>query len=202
MSRVSPTLVHLVRHGQSTWNRDGRVQGAYRGLDEPVLTGEGRAQAARAGLAVQAALGPPAGEHNLFLWCSDLTRALQSAEVISVAMRPSGWVASLRNEPGLREQHLGDLEGQPARALRSLDVPPGTHISEVRWGGGESMQDVHERVGDWFAPALMDAPRHLVVVSHEHTIRAALAWLRQRSWRDIDWDEPIAHGSVTTCEVG
>lgn len=193
--------MHLIRHGESTWNRDGRVQGAYRGHDEPVLTGVGQAQAARAGLALRALVGPPDAERNLPLWSSDLTRALQTAEVVSVTLRPSGWTASLHNEPGLREQRLGDLEGQPGDALRAETVPEGTHVSEVRWGGGESMLDVHERVGDWFAPALMEQPRHLVVVSHEHTIRAALAWLRQHSWRDIDWDEPIEPGSVTTVDI-
>ena len=57
MATVSPTRVHLIRHGQSTWNRDGLVQGAYRGRNQSVLTDEGRAQAARAGLALGALVG-------------------------------------------------------------------------------------------------------------------------------------------------
>lgn len=193
--------MHLIRHGESTWNRDGLVQGAHRGAGEPVLTDVGRADAARAGLALAALLGAPGGHRALMLWSSDLMRALQTAEIISVALRPSGWSASVRHEAGLREQGLGELEGQPSASLRAQEVPRGEHVSEVRWGGGESMRDVHERVGDWFAPALIEQPEHLVVISHEHTIRAALAWLRQRSHRDIDWDEEIAPGSVTTLEV-
>jgi len=199
---VIKTQVHLVRHGESTWNRDGRVQGAYRGTEEPVLTESGRAEAVRAGRSVQSLLGSPSTAPNIYLWSSDLSRALQTAEIISVTLRPVGWVASVRAESGLREQHLGVLEGQPADSLRAEAPPEGAHISQVRWGGGESMQEVYMRVGDWFAPALVDQPRHLFVISHEHTIRAALAWLRQHSWRDIDWDEPIARGSVTTCELG
>lgn len=201
MGIVSPTRVHLIRHGESTWNRDGLVQGAHRGVSEPVLTDTGRADAARAGLALGAHLGVPGGHRALSLWTSDLMRALQTAEIISVALRPSGWSASVRNEVGLREQALGDLEGQTSASLREQSVPEDGHISEVRWGGGESMQDVFERVGEWFAPALIEQPEHLVVISHEHTIRAALAWLRSRSHRDIDWDESVAPGSVTTLEV-
>ncbi len=201
MGLVSPTRVHLIRHGQSTWNRDGLVQGAHRGSGEAVLTGAGRSDAARAGLALAALLGPPGGHRDLSLWTSDLMRALQTAEIISVALRPGGWSASVRHEVGLREQALGSLEGERADALRAQEVPAGQHISEVRWGGGESMRDVHERVGEWFAPALIEQPEHLVVVSHEHTIRAALAWLRQRSHREIDWDEPIEPGSITTFDV-
>ncbi len=201
MGTVSPTHVHLIRHGESTWNRDGLLQGAHRGVSEPVLTEAGRADAARGGLALGARLGVPGGHRSLSLWTSDLMRALQTAEIISVALRPSGWSASVRNEAGLREQALGELEGEAASSLRAQTVPEGEHISEIRWGGGESMQDVFERVGDWFAPALIEQPEHLVVVSHEHTIRAALAWLRSRSHREIDWDEPIEPGSVTTLEV-
>ncbi|MDN5716285.1 MAG: histidine phosphatase family protein [Janibacter sp.] len=198
---MSPTHVHLIRHGQSTWNRDGLVQGAHRGRNQSVLTDEGRAQAARAGLALSALVGPPRREQALELWTSDLMRALQTAEIISVALRPMRWSASVRHEAGLREQALGELEGERSDALRAQSVPDDAHVSEVRWGGGESMQDVFERVGEWFAPALIEQPEHLIVVSHEHTIRAALAWLRSTSHRDIDWDEPIAPGSITTHSV-
>ena len=193
--------MHLIRHGESTWNRDGLVQGAHRGPGQSVLTDAGRAEAARAGLALGALLGPPRAEHAMALWTSDLMRALQTAEIISIALRPAGWHASVRNEAGLREQALGTLEGERSDSLRAQTVPAGEHISEVRWGGGESMQDVFERVGDWFAPALIEQPDHLVVISHEHTIRAALAWLRSRSHRDIDWDEPIPPGSMPSCDV-
>mgnify|MGYP002651678903 CR=1 FL=1 len=44
--------------------------------------------------------------------------------------------------------------------------------------------------------ALGLGPGDLVVVSHEHTIRAALAVLADRGWRDIDWDAPVPPGSV------
>ncbi|NYF97120.1 histidine phosphatase family protein [Janibacter cremeus] len=199
---MTSTHVHLIRHGESTWNRDRIIQGAHRGVEEPVLTESGRADAARAGLALAALLGAPGGYRDLCLWSSDLMRALQTAEIISVALRPGGWSASVRNETGLREQALGDLEGERADSLTAREVPEGQHISEVRWGGGESMRDVHDRVGEWFAPALIEQPEHLVVISHEHTIRASLAWLRQRSHREIDWDEPVTPGSITTLDVG
>ena len=201
MDLVSPTRVHLIRHGESTWNRDGIIQGAHRGSNQSFLTESGRADAARAGLTLAALLGSQGGHRALMLWSSDLRRALETAEIIAVALRPGGWSASVRNEPGLREQALGDLEGRRADSLIAEVVPDGEHVSEVRWGGGESLQDVHERVGDWFAPALIEQPEHLVVISHEHTIRASLAWLRQRSHRDIDWDEPIPPGSITTYDV-
>lgn len=193
--------MHLVRHGESTWNRDGLIQGAHRGSGQARLTDAGRAHAARAGLTLGALIGRPRAERSLALWTSDLLRALETAEIISVALRPMGWSASVRNEAGLREQALGDLEGQRSDSLREVAVPDDQHISEVRWGGGESMQDVFDRVGDWFAPALIEQPDHLVVISHEHTIRASLAWLRSRSHRDIDWDEPITPGSVTSYDV-
>ena len=43
--------------------------------------------------------------------------ALQTAEIISVALRPMGWSASVRNEPGLREQALGHGAGGRAAEI-------------------------------------------------------------------------------------
>ena len=198
---AAATHLHFVRHGESTWNAAGRVQGSYRGDDEPVLTATGRQQIAEAGRQVVGVLGLPSGARTVDLWSSDLARARESAEVLAVALRPMGWRAIVHPEPAWREQHLGSMEGRSAGSLVAEEPGEGRHISEIRWGGGESLHDVHERVGAWLAPALA-APGHLVVVSHEHTIRAALAWLRGRTWRDVDWDEPVTPGSVTTVVLG
>ena len=65
----------LIRHGQSTWNRDHRIQGQL----DPPLSDEGRRQAAL----VAARL---AGRKFDGLYASDLKRALETAEVIGTAV--------------------------------------------------------------------------------------------------------------------
>ena len=69
-----PTLptVHLVRHGQSTWNLQHRVQGQR---DEPALTVLGRRQAVDAAREL-------VGARPVRLLTSDLTRAVQTAGII------------------------------------------------------------------------------------------------------------------------
>src|SRR5213080_4771065 len=93
--RVGPAL-HLVRHGQSTWNVRHLVQGQ---ADEAELTELGRSQARSsadllAGLPVQRVI------------TSDLRRARQTAQVIGEALALTPVVSTL-----LREQSLGEVEG-------------------------------------------------------------------------------------------
>ena len=63
----------VVRHGQSTWNADGRWQGRA----DPPLTALGEAQAADAALHVGAIDE---------VWSSDLERARRTAEIVAAAL--------------------------------------------------------------------------------------------------------------------
>ena len=179
-------VIHLLRHGESTWNAEGRLQGQVAHVP---LTGRGRGQARRAAAQL-------AGRGVDALVTSDLVRAAQTAHEVGVA---TGLVPV--PEPALREQALGDLQGRLARELQTQPTPAGMHVSEVRWGGGESIADVHARLVVFFARLLADPPgRRVALVSHGDTIRVALAVLRGVSARDVDW-VPVGNGSVTTVTV-
>lgn len=183
---LGPVVLHLVRHGESTWNAEGRLQGQI--ADVP-LTRRGRGQARRAAVHL-------AGRGVDAVFTSDLLRAVQSAHEVGVA---TGQVPV--PEPALREQALGDLQGRLTRELVAQPPPAGVHVSEVRWGGGESIADVHARLVAYFARLRVDPPgRRVALVSHGDTIRVALAVLRGASARDVDWVE-VPNGSVTTVRV-
>lgn len=184
---MSSVHVHLVRHGQSEWNVIGRLQGQ---TAHPELTTLGREQAHHAGTELARLVKQPAA-----LWSSDLARAVQTARIIGEQL---GLVVQL--DAALREQALGSIEGTPTSALRAQDPPPGVHVGDVRWGGGESTADVYERVADFLRRELPSAPAHVILVSHGDTIRAARAWLQQRSHRDLEWDV-IGNGAVITIAV-
>lgn len=177
------TTLHLVRHGQCTWNAEGRVLGQ---TAEVPLTDLGREQARDAGRAL-------AGYGADALVTSDLLRAVQTAEVIGAVL---GLDPVL--ESALREQSLGTLEGRLASDLRAEPTPAGRHVTDVRWGGGESVVDVHARVGGFLARLLAERPgERVVLVSHGDAIRVALAWLAGHGPREVAWTD-VPPGSVTS----
>ncbi|NYJ73315.1 histidine phosphatase family protein [Allobranchiibius huperziae] len=182
--------VHLVRHGESTWNLAHRIQGQ---TVHPDLTPLGRMQAAAAAQTLMRRV-----DGRVVLWSSDLVRAARTAELIGRALR-----VPVQYDEALREQHLGMMEGRTVDQLHPEPTPPGEHVSEVRWAGGESTQDVAARFRRFAARELRATSprvRDLVIVSHGDTIRVARAVLAARSHREVQWD-PIENGSVHTVEV-
>lgn len=166
----------IVRHGESTANRDRLVLG--RSLQVP-LTELGRQQAGQAAERLARMLtDQPA------LLSSDATRARQTAEVIGARL---GVPVQLTEQ--LREQHLGDLEGRPVAELRPLPVPDGFHITEVGWGGGESIAEVHNRLRRFTTQlaARTDLPETVVLVSHGDALCVLQAVLAGRTHREVDW---------------
>src|SRR5215471_3617612 len=98
---LAPSRLLLVRHGESTWNAGGRIQGHL----DPPLSDRGVAQARE--------VAERYADHRLEgLYCSDLDRARRTAEVIgaAVGLEPV-------NEPGLREIALGAWEGRTREEL-------------------------------------------------------------------------------------
>lgn len=172
--------LYFVRHGESTWNVEGRVQGQTHHVP---LTAAGRAQARDAAKAL-------AGLDAPMLVTSDLVRAAETAAIVGDAL---GLAPTL--EPALREQSLGSLEGRLASELQPETTSPGQHVTSVRWGGGESVEDVYERVGAYLDTLRTDGD--VVLVSHGDTIRIALAYLDGRKPADVDWCD-LPNGSVTT----
>ena len=85
------TLLCIVRHGETAWNAEGRVQGQ---LDVP-LNRVGIAQARAVAAALQ-------GEHFSAIYSSDLQRVTQTAEPTA---RMLGLPVHL--DPQLRERHYG-----------------------------------------------------------------------------------------------
>ena len=160
---MGATLLVALRHGETAWNRERRIQGH---IDIPLsATGLRQAQATalrlRDELAALAAL--PAA---LRLVSSDLTRCRQTAEPIAAALRQS-----LALEVGLRERAFGVLEGLTGPEARSAQPQ-----AFDRWvardpdadlGGGESLHAFARRVDAAFDALLAQADgATLVVVTH------------------------------------
>ncbi|NHI18024.1 histidine phosphatase family protein [Phycicoccus endophyticus] len=180
--------VHLVRHGESTWNLQRRLQGQ---TAHPPLTGRGREQAARAAATLRRLVAGP-----VRLLSSDLIRARQTADILAGTLG-----VEVHERAELREQALGALEGRLTRELRAQPVPAGLDVTEVRWGGGESIADVHARVGLLLAEVALWPVPDIVLVTHGDTLRVALAVLEGRGHREVAW-EVVGNGEVVTRSLG
>lgn len=92
------TTLLLVRHGETDWNAEGRLQGH---TDRP-LSDYGRRQARRLAEELE-------GEELEAIYSSDLARAHETAEIVGERL---GLPISL--EPALREKDWGSWEGLDA----------------------------------------------------------------------------------------
>lgn len=175
-------ILHLVRHGQTNWNAEGRLQGQT--MDVP-LSDDGVREAHDAASRL-------ADIPLTALWTSDQLRATQTAETIAAHHDVAPYPTAL-----LREQSLGVMEGRLTAELTEQQVPDGHDISEIRWGGGESIKDVHHRMTR-LVSQLRDEfgdDDEVALVSHGDALRVLLAVLDGRGHRDVIW-APLPTGTV------
>lgn len=164
----TPTRVILVRHGRSTFNEQGRYQGAS---DEAVLTAQGLKDSFQTGLALR---------HLSFsaLYTSPLQRTHQTAEQILTALN-SDRPIPVTTHPDLKEIDLPQWAGRPYTEVRQtlaedyrcwIEQPEAFVMGESR-----PVQDLYDQARRFWQQIL---PRHqgqtILVVSHGGTIRALL----------------------------
>jgi len=158
-------LVYIVRHGQTAWNAESRLQGQA----DTDLNALGREQATGNGHRLAEVVQNPA---DFDFVASPMKRTRETMQRIRAAMKldPNAY----RTDPRLVEVNFGDWQGftyaelktryPGARRTRALDKwnfqPPGE--------GAESYQMLLERVKPWF-----DAiQRQTICVTHGGVMRA------------------------------
>lgn len=135
---MEATRILVIRHGETAWNLDTRIQGQ---LDIP-LNDTGRWQARRMALAL-------ASEPVHAVYSSDLARALETASILS-QHHPGLLGRAPQVQQQLRERCFGALEGQtwadienhfPQEAARWRKREP-------EWApqGGETLLQLRQRV--------------------------------------------------------
>ncbi len=154
-----PKRYFIARHGETVFNAAARMQGDV--LHTP-LTRAGFAQAEEMGLALRLRLGPrPA----LALWTSDAGRAQQTMAVIAEHLELD-W-HELRADPRLAEIGIGEWSGRHYRDLIAEDpglLDPTTGLFGKRAPGGESYQEVAERLRSWLEDQASEPGDRLVVM--------------------------------------
>jgi 2,3-bisphosphoglycerate-dependent phosphoglycerate mutase len=169
------TFAAFVRHGETHWNTQGRIQGH---ADIPL------SDTARAELG---AFTLPAALRNCRWHVSPLSRAVETARLLGPG--------AFRLEPRLMEMHWGQWEGETLAGLRAAN-PRDMEINEAqglhfRPPGGETPAEVQERLKTWFRD-IADPGRPVVAVTHKGVIRTVLAmaydWdMRGKAPVKLDW---------------
>jgi probable phosphoglycerate mutase len=166
------TLLYLVRHGETDWNLERRIQGST----DIKLNATGRAQAAATGALL-------ARRSWDAIYASPLSRAFETASIIAAA----NGLPLPTAVPELVERNYGEAEGMTGADIdkkypRNAEVP-----------GRESRDAVTARV----LPALLAIAEHhhdeaVIVVSHGGVIRSVL----HAAQRGAGANELIRNGSV------
>jgi uncharacterized phosphatase len=166
MERMTITTFALVRHGQTDWNAQRRLQGS---TDIP-LNDVGRRQA-RDAVAVLSG----------YTWdaviSSPLSRAAETADLIAAGLG----LSVARHMPELTERDFGPAEGlQAGPELEALRIPNGFH-------GAESEDEAAHR-GLTALEALADEyrGRRVLVVAHGTLLRVSLSRAIGRTLQSID----------------
>jgi len=147
----------LVRHGETEWNRERRIQGRF---DSP-LTERGVAQAHAIGRLVQKL--PEAASARIV--ASPLGRATRTAEIIA---RHLPAPPELTIDDRLREHSVGSWDGLTFRDIELR--APGTFDGDGRyeWNfrapGGETYDSFAVRVAEWLSEAV--AAPVVIAVTH------------------------------------
>lgn len=132
------------------------------------------------------------------IWCSDLARAVQTAEIASARLGD----LPVRVRTGLREASVGDFAGEPdADAvfdrvyLPWLDGDMGSHAP-----GGESGVEVLRRVtAELESAADQYRGETILIVSHSGAIGLTLPALARNVPHDFARDKTVTNGGV--CEI-
>jgi broad specificity phosphatase PhoE len=144
------TRLALLRHAETAWSRDGRIQGR---TDVPLLK--------------NVSMALPAACRGMRVVTSPLARCTQTAALIGAPDAP--------REPRIREMSWGDWEGETLAALRAR-LGDEMRANEARGldfrpANGESPREVMSRVQSW----LQEVAVPTLAVTHRGVIRAILA---------------------------
>jgi probable phosphoglycerate mutase len=172
----------LVRHGETVWNAERRLQGH---ADAP-LSSRGIEQARHA--AKFFASGPAPS----LVVSSDLSRARHTAELLGFT--------EFATDERLREMDLGEWTG---RWIEEIEASDRGAYRDWRLGSytpsdGEGWKPFRERVGSAIGEAVERSHGDVVIVAHEGVVRAACDVLVGLPPANVS---PIAPTAITIFEV-
>lgn len=157
----------FIRHGETDWNRERRLQGQR---DTP-LNGKGRDQASAVGRIVRDWRGPDLA--NLKFVASPLSRTCETMRLARTSMELAP--DAFDTDPRLMELTFGRWEGLTWEELKARDPWAARAREGDKWSftppGGESYGMLADRLKPW----LESVAEETVVVSHGGVARVLMA---------------------------
>ncbi len=187
-------MIYLVRHGETEFNRERRIQGH---VDSP-LTELGVRQARAVGRLLRDLIPEPEGWRIV---ASPLGRAQATARIIAEAL--GGLPVEL--EPRIQEMSWGSHDG---RLRAEIEAENPQTFGKTGWAfdiatDGESYEVVCDRVGAWLAELPPEPERRIIAVAHGisgRVVRGLYAGLPrdQAGQQDVPQDAVflLQHGGV------
>jgi broad specificity phosphatase PhoE len=149
-------MIYLVRHGQTVFNAEGRLQGH---VDSP-LTELGRDQARQAGAALARLTDGGTGWRII---SSPLGRAQDTAEAIRQALG----APAIETDDRLIELSWGEWDGRLRAEMRASNPEAfGDSGWSFRVPKGEPFEAVAGRMRSWLADLPPEPQRRIIAVSH------------------------------------
>ena len=187
----------LIRHGQS----QHQVTDMTGGWSDSRLTELGRRQAKLTGRRLMTLLGgellspmsqeyteqhrqAPSGApgREVPLYCSDLARAAETAEIISRALTREGWLIPITARHGLRELNNGQAANLTRVEANLISVPRTDPLIDwIPYPGAESWAQMQDRIHDEMESLDGIEPSTAIVVSHGGSGICIILW-----WLGLD----------------
>ncbi|MBL4901590.1 histidine phosphatase family protein [Desulfocapsa sp. AH-315-G09] len=170
--KTEQMVLALLRHGESIWNEEGRIQGQK---DSP-LSGKGRKQAHNWGKFLR--------NHTIdLIIASDLGRVRETVAIIQQLCHsiPVEW------QRDLREQSWGKWEGKTFQDLKGEQADELARQIRAGWDfrppEGESRKEVLQRALAVMQNILQTYPKkRILIISHEGVIKSLIYHLAGRAF--------------------
>lgn len=176
--------LYLIRHGESTWNRDDRVQGQ----GNPYLTEKGKKQA----LLLKDRLSDTSFD---FVYSSHLMRAYRTAGIVMDGRY------KIQKDKRIAEIDLGEWEGMSAKRLFKESIAFRDwfeRTSEIVPENGESLFEFKNRVVSFFDEIIEreKGKEKGIIFTHSGVIGIFLVNLLKMDLNKV-WSIPTSHCSIT-----
>ena len=165
-------VLYYVRHGETDFNRQGRLQGRR----DTVLNAHGRQQAAECGVLLHDLFARDHRRPQDFKYvASPLKRARETMEIVraTLGLQPHDYKVDAR----LIEIAYGEWEGLTLQEIETQNASVLSARERDKWDfappGGESYRELADRIGKWYGSLTADS----VVAAHGGGVRALMAIL-------------------------